>query len=335
MYQLFFDLRERPFDLSPNPRYLVLTQAHREAITNIEYGIASRKGITLLIGEAGAGKTTVIRAAIARQPERVHCVHLHNPALTRPEFIEMLAAQFDLSQQARVSKTALLLELEALLRCRHQAKETTVLIVDEAQSLSASLLEEIRLLVNIETDDERLLCVVLAGQPALARQLEAPAFSQLKQRVSLWCELRPLTLQETASYMLTRIQCAGGVAGHVFTSDAVTLIHAAAKGIPRIINVIADNALMTGLATEQRPVTSQIVHNVCRDFHIGQPADAFQTPEADARPSPAVVNGSAGNGMAGGEDMALVGDSFTNVQSGAEREISILKRVSRRIFSAI
>ena len=333
MYERFFDLRERPFDLSPNPRYLVLTQAHREAIANIEYGIGSRQGITLLIGEAGAGKTTVIRAAIARQSARVHCVHLHNPDLTRPEFIEMLAAQFGLSERARLSKSALLLELEALLRCRHHAKETTVLIVDEAQSLPLSLLEEIRLLANIETDNEKLLCVVLAGQPELATRLDVPSLSQLKQRVSLWCELRPLTLQETAAYMLTRIRCAGGVAGQVFTSDAVTLIHAAANGIPRVINVIADNALMSGLATEQRPVNSQIVHEVCRDFRIGEPFDASQTPEADAWQSPA-VNGSAGNGMARHEKAAMVGDS-TAGQKGARREMSILKRVSRRFFSAI
>jgi general secretion pathway protein A len=280
MYERFFNLSERPFDLTSNPRYLVLTDSHRDAMATIEYGIASRKGITLLIGEAGAGKTTVIRAAIERQPARAYCIHLHNPALTRPEFIEMLAAQFDLSQQARLSKAALLLELEALLRCRHQAKETTVLVVDEAQSLPLSLLEEIRLLANIETDDEKLLCVVLAGQPELARRLDDPLLSQLKQRIALWCELRPLTLEETAGYMLSRIRCAGGVAAQVFTGEAVTLIHEAAKGIPRIINVLADNALMTGFAVQQRPVTSQIVHDVCRDVHIRQQLDAVQTPEA-------------------------------------------------------
>lgn len=313
MYERFFELRERPFGLSPNPRYLVLTEAHREAIANVEYGIASRHGITLLVGEAGAGKTTVIRTAIARQPARVDCVHLHNPDLTRPEFIEMLAAQFDLSQRARLSKTVLLLELEALLRCRHQAKETTVLVVDEAQGLPQNLLEEIRLLANIETDDEKLLCIVLAGQPGLAKRLEDPALSQLKQRVSLWCELRPLTLPETAAYMLTRIQCAGGVAAQVFTSEAVTLIHAAARGIPRVINVIADNALMSGLALEQRPVNSQIVRDVCRDLRIEQTPPALQSPEGNSRTPVAVGGGSVGEGMGGA---------------------SIFSRMSRRIFSA-
>src|SRR5687767_10317389 len=148
MYEQFYGLVARPFDLTPDPRYLVLTTVHREALNNLKYAIASRKGVTLLIGEAGTGKTTVIRAAIERQPVRIHCVHLHNPALTRAEFVQMLAAHFSLSERARTSKTDLLLELEFLLRRRHDAGETTVLIVDEAQSLSFELLEEIRLLTN-------------------------------------------------------------------------------------------------------------------------------------------------------------------------------------------
>ncbi len=146
MYRSFFGLRERPFDLTPNPRFLVLTDAHREALSHLEYGIASRRGITVLVGEAGTGKTTLIRAALQRQPEHVHCVHLQNPALTRAEFVEMLAARFDLSEEARTSKTALLIELESTLRARHARGESSVLIVDEAQSLPLELLEELRLL---------------------------------------------------------------------------------------------------------------------------------------------------------------------------------------------
>src|SRR5687768_10034804 len=196
MYERFFGLSERPFDLTPNPRYLVLTQSHREAVSNLEYGMASRKGITLLLGEAGSGKTIVIRAAMERQPETVHCIHLHNPALTRDEFVEMLAARFELGEQARHSKTAMLLELEALLRRRREAQQTTVLIVDEAQALPLDLLEEVRLLANIETEHEKLLSIIIAGQPELGGRLNDDAFRQLKQRVALRCELRPLTLQE-------------------------------------------------------------------------------------------------------------------------------------------
>src|SRR3954464_8203046 len=136
MYERFFNLRERPFDLTPNPRFLVMTEGHREALSNLEYAIASRKGITLLLGDAGCGKTTVIRTAIERQPSRVHCVHVTNPALTRDEFVETLATQFNLTGEARRSKATLLRELEELLHTRRAADETTVLVIDEAQSLS-------------------------------------------------------------------------------------------------------------------------------------------------------------------------------------------------------
>ena len=269
MYEQFFGFRERPFDLTPNPRYLVLTESHREALSNLQYGIASRKGITLLIGEAGSGKTTVIRTAIAHQPVKVHCVHLHNPMLSREEFVTILATRFSLSDAATRSKASMLLELETLLKARRAADETTVLVVDEAQSLPLELLEELRLLVNIETDDEKLLSVIIAGQPEIVERLNHQGLRQLKQRIALRCELQPLNAQETAGYIAGRIRAAGGVGAQVFTRDAVALIHERAQGLPRTISVVADNALLGGFAAGQRPVGSQIVWDVCRDFDIG------------------------------------------------------------------
>ena len=268
MYEQFFGLRERPFDLTPNPRFLVMTDGHREALSNLEYAIASRKGVTLLLGEAGSGKTTVIRAAVEQATSRVHCVHLHNPALTRNEFVEMLAARFELSDEARRSKTALLLEMEALLQKRYETREATVLIVDEAQSLSTELLEEIRLLANIETNDEKLLTLVIAGQPELGSKLDDPSRRQLKQRIALRCELRPLTLHETLVYLAGRIRAAGGVTSRIFTREAATLLHQTAAGIPRTINVLADNALLAAFARQQSPVTSQMVTEIVQDFRI-------------------------------------------------------------------
>jgi len=268
MYERFYGFRERPFDLTPNPRFLVMTSGHQEALSNLEYAIASRKGVTVLIGEAGSGKTTLIRTAIGRQSGTVHCVHIQNPALTRAEFVEMLAARFGLSEHARESKTALLVELEAEVQKRREAGEATLLVIDEAQSLSLELLEELRLLANIETDEEKLLLLVIAGQPELAERLNALELRQLKQRVALRCELRPLTLQETFGYLAGRIRAAGGVGAQVFTREAVMLIHEQAKGIPRTMNVLADNALVAGFASEQRPVTSALVRDVCRDFDI-------------------------------------------------------------------
>ncbi len=278
MYESFYGFRERPFDLTPNPRFLVMTDVHREALSNLEYGIASRTGITLLVGEAGTGKTTLIRTALERQPARVHCVHVQNPALARDEFVEMLAIRFKLSDRARGSKTALLLELEDVLRARDDAGESTVLVVDEAQSLPRDILEEIRLLANIETNEKKLLSVILAGQPEVTALLNDSALRQLKQRIALRCELRPLSLQETAGYLAGRIRAAGGVGAQVFTREAVTLIHERSLGVPRTISVIADNSLLTGFAVGQRPVNSSTVREVCRDFDLG-PAAAVQAPQ--------------------------------------------------------
>lgn len=283
MYETFFDLRERPFDLTPSPKFLVLTDSHREALRNLEYGIGSKKGVTLLIGEAGAGKTTIIRAAIDRLSTRVHTVHISNPTLSRQEFVEMLAAKFSLSNRAASSKTVLLGELEQLLLQRRDYGETTVLIVDEGQSMPLDLLEEIRLLANIETDNEKLLSVIIAGQPELATRLNHTELRQLKQRVALRCELRSLTRAETEAYIAGRIRAAGGVASQVFTREAVGLMHQAAHGLPRTINVVADNALLGGFAAGVRPVGTSIVLDVCKDFDLvdrGRAASAVTTGDA-------------------------------------------------------
>ena len=292
MYESFYGLRERPFDLTPNPRFLVMTDVHREALSNLEYGITSRTGITLLVGEAGTGKTTLIRTALDRQPARVHCVHLQNPALTRDEFVEMLALRFRLSSQARASKTTLLFELEEVLHSRDAAGESTVLLVDEAQSLPRDILEEIRLLANIETNERKLLSVIMAGQPEVTGLLNDPDLRQLKQRIALRCELRPLTLQETAGYLAGRIRAAGGVGAQVFTREAVTLIHQRSKGIPRAISVIADNGLLTGFAVGQRPVNSTTVREVCRDFDLS--GDEETVPAAPTAFAPVAAAQTAG-----------------------------------------
>ena len=308
MYEQFYGLRERPFDLTPNPRFLVLTESHREALANLEYGIGSKKGITLVVGEAGSGKTTMIRAAVDKLPARVHSVHLHNPTLTRTEFVEMLASRFGLSDEASQSKAAMLIELEALLRARRASGESTVLVVDEAQSLPAELLEEIRLLANIETNDEKLMSLIIAGQPELAERLNDQSLRQLKQRVALRCELQPLSPQETAAYIAGRIRAAGGTGAKVFTREAVALIHERSSGIPRTISVIADNALVGGLAAGQRPVSSDLVREICRDFDLngayGSRPRHMTTPDNAARPVSTASNGGDGTGQSALLDLA-------------------------------
>lgn len=273
MYEAFYDLRESPFELTPDPRFLHLTPRHLEALSNLQYGLSSAKAVTLLIGEAGTGKTTLLRAAL--ESERCHDVrafHLTNPALTRHEFIEMLARGFALSPAAACSKVALLNELESLLRERRAEGEVTALVVDEAQTLSDELLEEIRLLANIESASEKLLPLVLVGQPELGSRLEQANLRQLKQRVSLRCEVSAFSLTETAAYIVKRIATAGGVAERLFTREAVMAIHERSRGIPRTINVICDNALVTGMALGRQPVDRGIVLEVVKDFRLGNGA---------------------------------------------------------------
>jgi general secretion pathway protein A len=269
MYQDFFGLTEPPFELTSNPRFLFLPQGHREALTNLEYGLSFGKAITLLLGLAGTGKTTLLHAALASDRCRhVTCVLVRNPMLNRGEFVQTIAREFGLGEAAAMSKSTLLTELECLLRERRARGQICALVVDEAQSLGDDLLEEIRLLTNIETADEKLLPLVLAGQPEFGTRLDEPGLLQFKQRVALRCEVSALDLNETARYIAVRIRTAGGDAARLFSREAIALIHEYSRGIPRTINVICDNSLVSGFAVGRQPVGRDIVLEVCRDFRL-------------------------------------------------------------------
>ncbi len=268
MYERYYGLRQRPFNLTSNPRYLLLTSAHAEALSSLQYGIGSRLGIIVLVGEAGTGKTTVIRAAMASQPLGAQFVVMNNPLLSRTEFFQHLAQGFNLTDDAISSKTRFLSELTQVLEERARSGRQTALIVDEAHALPYEILEEVRLLANIETDEDKLLPVVLAGQPELGDRLNKPDLRQLKQRVALRCSLRTLTLKETAAYIAGRIGVAGGDAAKLFTGEAVQLIHRYARGVPRTISVICDNALVTGFAADERPIDVETVREVCGDLDL-------------------------------------------------------------------
>src|SRR5262252_5679622 len=262
MYARYYGFREGPFELTANPKYLFFTAQHREALCHLEYGLSAAKPVTLLIGEAGTGKSTLLRAALASDKCRhVKVALIDNPTLTR-------AARFELTGSAERSKASLLGGLEAAIRARHARKETTALVVDEAQAIPDEILEEIRLLANMETQTSKLLPVILAGQPELSDRLKQPGLRQLKQRVALRCELKPLDLPDTAAYIASRIRTAGGDPANIFTREAVTLIHEYSRGLPRTISVMCDNALTSGFALDQRPVDGDVVREVVRDFDL-------------------------------------------------------------------
>ena len=267
MYQEFYGLRSRPFDLTPDPRFLLLTGKHREALSTLQYAMSGHKGVALLVGEAGTGKTTLIHAALQTPSDNLP-VLLSNPALTRSEFLEFLTEGFGLPADAAASKTRCLNALTRTLKERQAAGSMAALIIDEAQCLPDELLEEVRLLANIETTQEKLLSIILVGQPELAERLNRPSQRQIKQRVGLRSTLSPLDAGETAAYIATRIQVAGGACGSLFTPDAIEAIHEHAGGIPRTISVICDNALVTGFALDWRPVDRDVILEVCRDLDV-------------------------------------------------------------------
>jgi general secretion pathway protein A len=269
MYESFYGLRERPFDLTPNPRFLLLTGKHREALSNVQYGLSSRRALSLLIGDAGTGKTTLVRAVIDQFTTRgARVAYLNNPTLTREEFYEFLAGAFGLDPGCMPSKVRLMQALSAVLHECHARGVPTGLVIDEAQSLPDELLEEVRLLANMETVSDKLLPLVLAGQPELADRLNKPSLRQLKQRVALRCHLEALDARETGDYIAGRIRVAGGNQAIVFTRQAVDAVFEHSGGIPRLISVICDNALISGFAADRRPVSRDIVEDVCRDFDL-------------------------------------------------------------------
>jgi general secretion pathway protein A len=273
MYEKFYGLRERPFDLTPNPAFLFMTPKHREALATLQYGLSERKGFTVVIGEAGTGKTTLVNAALQAQrgnrPLGRDCVaYLNNPTLTPSEFIEYLAPAFGLSRDAAASKASFLIELNRSVTERHQVGGLTALIVDEAQNLPDALLEEIRLLANVETGQDKLLQIVLTGQPELADRLNQVSLRQLKQRIALRCVLNPLDKTETGAYIAARIWIASASDLTLFTEEAIDVIYEASRGIPRTISVICDNSLVAGFALGERPIGRDTVLEVCNDFDL-------------------------------------------------------------------
>jgi general secretion pathway protein A len=284
MYERFYGFRERPFELTPDPRFLFLSKAHREALANLAYGIVARKGLTVLVGEVGSGKTTLLRRAVADHAGTgTRCIVLKNPHVTPEQFSAFVRDELGLSPDDSPSRRWSG-DVEAHLATRWAAGDGAALVIDEAQNLSVEMFEELRLLTNMETDEAKLLPVLLVGQPELRSRLNEPQLRHLKQRIALRCELRALTLEETAAYVNARITVAGGQSSQVFTREAVSAIHRAAHGLPRTISVLCDNALLTGFAAGEKPVTSRTVAEVCKDFEYSpEGADELNTvPYPDA-----------------------------------------------------
>ena len=267
MYKTFFKLQSNPFNTSPDPRFLYMMPHTREALAGLEYGISARKGFIVLVGEVGTGKTTLLRRALGSFTKgRVFTSFIFNPRLEVLDFLEFVLSDFGITPTSR-TKSGMLIQLNRWLIERFRQQETCVIVVDEAQNLTNELLEEIRLLTNLETSSEKLVQIILSGQPEFEDKLRQPELRQLRQRVSLWCRTKAINEEQTAAYIAQRLLIAG-TAEPIFTPEAVVAIHRTSRGIPRVINLICEHALILGYVEQIQQIPESAILSVAAELDL-------------------------------------------------------------------
>jgi len=270
MYKSFFGLKENPFNVNPDPRFLFLTQQIEEALTGLMYGIQTRKGIITLTGEVGTGKTTLINRLLDwLHHRRARTAFLFNSRMNSNQLFDFILAEFDIACDSK-SKSQQLMKLNHWLLARYGMGETVALIIDEAQNLTYPVLEEIRLLTNLETSTDKLLQIVLSGQPELEEKLRLPQLRQLRQRIMLRCRTTPLSHEQTKEYIVERLKIAGAASEPIFSTQALDTVHLYSLGIPRVINLLCEHSLVNAFAEQQRPIQSKIVEDVAQEFQLDE-----------------------------------------------------------------
>lgn len=298
MYKAFFTLARNPFDLTPDPTCFVSFKRHNEALAALYYGVRWHKGFVVVTGEVGTGKTLLLRCLLRQLKESkdIGYAYVFNSRLSPTEFLQYVVSDFGLPASGK-NKTELLLELGRFLIARGEKKLTTVLIVDEAHHLSEDILEEIRLLSNLETTDEKLLQIVLVGQPELDEKLDTVGLRQLKQRIALRGQLGSLDADETGEYIEQRLKIAGRDPHRapIFPAQTVSTIYKYSQGLPRLINTICENALIAAYARQSQTVTPQMIEDVATEFRLDPPGSregnaTCKAPESKRQPAADVLS---------------------------------------------
>jgi general secretion pathway protein A len=271
MYKSFFHLQRNPFEITPDPAFMFPTQRHNEALAALYYGVQRRKGFIVMTGEVGTGKTLVVRCLLeSLNRQSVTYAYVFNSRLCSEEFLRYIAGDLGIPVKGK-TKGELLLDLSTYLVDRYQRRLTTVLVVDEAHHLATEVLEEIRLLTNLETADQKLLQILLVGQPELDRKLDSIELRQLKQRIVWRSHLDPLTREDTAGYIHRRLQIAGANshAASMFPAETIAAIYRHARGIPRLINTVCENVLINAYAKQAYTLTPAMVEEAAHDLRLG------------------------------------------------------------------
>ena len=272
MYKTFFGLKENPFNVSPDPRYMFLTKEIEEALSGLMYGIQTRKGILTLIGEVGTGKTTLVNRLLDwLNTQRTKSAFLFNSRMNSSQLLDFVLAEFEIACDSR-SKSQQLMKLNQWLVDRFRAGEIAVLIIDEAQNLTFPVLEEIRLLTNFETSTQKLLQIVLSGQQELDEKLKLPQLRQLRQRITIRSKTSPLTKEQTHAYINERLRIAGVMTNGepIFSPQTVDTIHLYSLGVPRVVNLLCEHALINAYVEHQRTIQPKIVEDVAHEFQLDE-----------------------------------------------------------------
>ena len=266
MYRKFYGFRERPFEITPDPNFVYFSEVHQEALAHLTYAIREGKGFSVITGEAGTGKTTLVHVLLSRLEGGVRTSYIFNPIMDRADFLNYICDDLGIESQGFKTRGQSLAALHGFLLGCYERNEKVFLIIDEAQSLDPALLQEVRLLTNFETATSKLLHVILLGQPELDRILKEARFRPLKQRIAVRFRLRPLKRKETKEYILFRLKKAGSKRLKIFDGGAVKEIYRYSRGIPRLINILCDNALLTGFSQEENRIGKAIVRDVIKSL---------------------------------------------------------------------